>query len=150
MDEARIGVEGYCLTVPDSPRRPRHAHQRRDAVFPGDDGAMREHATSLDDQPLANSKRILVSALGNAVNQGMTLGPSRNRLHSVGSSPVLVEPIVGELALKNLTAAGKVQVHALGPSGERTHVVSAVEAAGGLSFGLSAEHRAMHYEIVRE
>ncbi len=106
--------------------------------------------TALDDQPLASSKRILVSALGNAVNQGMTLSPSRNRLQNAGASPVLVEPIVGQLVLRGLTASGKPRVHALGPNGERDHVVTAVEAAGGLSFGLSAEHHAMHYEIVRE
>jgi hypothetical protein len=106
--------------------------------------------TSLDDQPLASSKRILVSALGNAVNQGMTLGPSRNRLQNAGQSPVLVEPIIGRLTLRGLTAVGKAKVHALGPSGERDHAVTAAEASGSLSIGLSAEHRAMHYEIVRE
>ena len=106
--------------------------------------------TALDDQPLTASKRILVTALGNAVNSGMTLGPGRNRLANAGSSPVLVEPIVGRLSLRGLTAKGSVKVHALGPNGERDHAVAAIETAGGLSFGLSAEHRAMHYEIVRE
>jgi hypothetical protein len=106
--------------------------------------------TSLDDQPLAASKRILVSALGNAVNSGMTLSPSRNRLENAGVSPVLVEPIEGHLALRGLTAAGQPKVYALGPNGERDHTVEAVFAAGNLGFGLSAEHHSMHYEIVRE
>jgi Carbohydrate binding domain (family 11) len=106
--------------------------------------------SALDDQPLAASKRILVSALGNAVNSGMTLGPSRNRLENAGSSPVLVEPIVGRLSLRGLSAKGSVKVYALGPNGERDHAVTATETVGGLSFGLSTEHRTMHYEIVRE
>jgi hypothetical protein len=106
--------------------------------------------TALDDQPLAASKRILVSALGNAVNSGMTLGPGRNRLENAGVSPVLVEPIVGSLQLNGLTGGGSAKVHALGPNGERDHAVEVANTAGGLSFGLSADHRAMHYEIVRE
>jgi hypothetical protein len=106
--------------------------------------------TALDDQPLAASRRILVSALGNAINSGMTLSPGRNKLENVGSSPVLVEPIVGRLALDGLTGTGRSKVHALGPNGERDHAVPVVEAAAGLSFGLSADHRSMHYEIVRE
>jgi Carbohydrate binding domain (family 11) len=106
--------------------------------------------TALDDQPLATSKRILVSALGNAVNSGMTLGPGRNRLENAGVSPVLVEPIVGRLGLHALTGGGHAKVHALGPNGERDHAVEVVETAAGLSFGLSADHRTMHYEIVRD
>jgi hypothetical protein len=106
--------------------------------------------TALDDQPLAASKRILVSALGNAVNTGMTLSPGRNKLENAGVSPVLVEPIVGRLALDGLIGTGHAQVHALGPNGERDHAVAVGEAAAGLSFGLSADHRSMHYEIVRE
>ncbi|MES1186152.1 MAG: CIA30 family protein [Myxococcales bacterium] len=106
--------------------------------------------TALDDQPLAASKRILVSALGNAVNSGMTLGPGRNRIDDAGVSPVLVEPIVGRLALQGLTGAAAAKVHALGPNGERDHAVEVANTAGGLSFGLSADHHAMHYEIVRE
>jgi hypothetical protein len=106
--------------------------------------------TALDDEPIAASKHLLVSALGNAVNSGMMLGPGRDRLASAGTSPVLVEPIVGRLTLFGLTAKGHAVVHALGPNGERDHVVDAAERAGGLSFGLSAQHHAMHYEIVRE
>jgi hypothetical protein len=106
--------------------------------------------TALDDQPLAASKRVLVSALGNAVNSGMTLGPARNRIDNAGVSPVLVEPIVGRLALHGLTGAAAAKVHALGPNGERDHAVEVANTAGGLSFGLSADHHAMHYEIVRE
>jgi hypothetical protein len=110
--------------------------------------------TALTDQPLAASKRILVSALGNAVNTGMTLSPSRNRLENAGVSPVLVEPIVGRLALRGLLGTGHAKVYALGANGERDHTVETAETAGSgtwtVGFGLSAEHRCMYYEIVRE
>jgi hypothetical protein len=106
--------------------------------------------TALDDQPIAASKRILVSALGNAVNSGMTLKPGRDRLENPGLSPVLVEPIAGRLGLFGLTAKGRVTVYALGPNGERDHPVDVTDSADRLSFGLSEQHHAMHYEIVRE
>jgi hypothetical protein len=106
--------------------------------------------SALDDQPLSASKRILISALGNAINSGMTLSPGRNKLENPGVSPILVEPLVGRLALDGLTGTGHAKVHALGPNGERDHTVPVVEAGTRLSFGLSADDRSMHYEIVRE
>lgn len=106
--------------------------------------------SALDEQPLASAKHVLVSALGNAVNTGMTVTPGRNRLESAGSGPVLVEPIEGKLELHGLSAKGKTTVYALGPSGERDHVVPISESADGLGLTLAAEHHAMHYEIVRE
>ncbi|HYQ17574.1 MAG TPA: hypothetical protein VEQ58_17495, partial [Polyangiaceae bacterium] len=105
--------------------------------------------TALDDQPLASSKRILVSALGNAVNSGMTLTTGRNRLENVGSAPVLVEPIVGRLSLSAKPQA-RSTVYALGPSGERDHAVETEPGPSAVSFRLSAQHHTMHYEIVRE
>jgi hypothetical protein len=106
--------------------------------------------SALDDQPLATSKHVLVTALGNAVNKGMSLAPSGNRLHDLGSSPVLVEPILGKLELRSSATAGHAKVYALGQSGERDHAVPADESAGTLTLALSAEHHTMHYEIVRE
>lgn len=110
--------------------------------------------TSLTDAPIASSKHLLVSALGNAVNSGMTLGFGRNRLETTGTSPVLVEPIAGRLRLRgqSQSPASRVRVHALGASGERDHEVEVElpQGADTLGFRLSAQHRTMHYEIVRE
>ncbi len=106
--------------------------------------------TALDDLSLATSKRILVSALGNSVNSGMSLSFGRNRIENAGGSPVLVEPIVGRLRLSGGAAASHATVYALGPNGERDHRVEVEQSAGDLAFRLSAQDRAMHYEIVRE
>ncbi|RYZ02231.1 MAG: hypothetical protein EOO73_32440 [Myxococcales bacterium] len=103
--------------------------------------------SALDDQPIKTSKRLLVTALGNAVNTGMTLAPGRNRLVNPGSAPVLVEPIVGRLGLLGLAGKAPLKVYALGPNGERDHLVP-LSASGGIE--LAAQHRTMHYEIVRE
>lgn len=106
--------------------------------------------TALDELPIATSKHLLVSALGNAVNTGMTLSPGRNRLENVGASPVLVEPIAGRLSLHGAGAATTVAVHALGPNGERDHAVDVEQGSASFGFRLSAQHRTMHYEIVRK
>ncbi|MDF3067724.1 MAG: hypothetical protein K0R38_3325 [Polyangiaceae bacterium] len=106
--------------------------------------------TALEEQPIKSAKRLLLTALGNAVNTGMTLAPGRNRLVNAGSSPVLVEPIVGRLELIGLVGKEPVKVYALGPNGERDHAVPVLESVAGPSFELSAAHRTMHYEIVRE
>jgi hypothetical protein len=106
--------------------------------------------SSLDDQPLMSSKHVLVSALGNAVNRGMALAAGRDRVQNPGSSPVLVEPIIGQLKLARLTARGRAKVYALGPNGERDHAVDAQETPDSLSFGMAAEHHTMHYEITRD
>jgi hypothetical protein len=60
---------------------------------------------------------VLVSALGNAVNTGISLAPGGNRLMNAGTAPILVEPIRAKLTLSKLTGAPL--VYALGPSGER-------------------------------
>lgn len=107
--------------------------------------------TALDELPIATSKHLLVSALGNVVNSGMALNAGRNRLENLGSSPVLVEPIRGRLSLRRASSGeGRVTAFALGPNGERDHAVEVGEGKSGTRLSLSAQHRAMHYEIVRE
>jgi hypothetical protein len=108
-------------------------------------------ASSIGDEPIAAAKRVLISALGNAVNSGMSLGPSRNKLHDPGKSPILVEPIVGRVTLLGLTGAlDKVKVFALDANGQRAVELKPALGDKQLSFELSASHQAMHYEVARE
>ncbi len=108
-------------------------------------------ATSLTDEPLAQAKRVLVTAAGNAVNTGMKLDPGRSKFADAGRSPILVEPVRGSVALTGLAGAlDKVKVYALSPNGERVKEVAAEKAAGTLSFKLEAASRTLSYEVVRE
>lgn len=108
-------------------------------------------ASALTDEPIASAKRVLISALGNAVNSGMSLGPSRNKLHNPGTSPILVEPIRGRVTLSGLSGAlDKIEIYALDANGARTTEIKPTLGDKQLSFELSAAHQAMHYEIVRE
>lgn len=108
--------------------------------------------TSLDDVPLASAKRVLVSALGNAVNTGMSLAPGGNRLMNAGTAPTLVEPIRAKVTLSKLTGAPleKAHLYALGQSGERASEVPLVKDKGSLAFSIGAAQHAIHYELVRE
>jgi hypothetical protein len=106
--------------------------------------------TALDDQPIAASKRLLVSALGNAVNSGMSLSPSGNRLINVGTAPVLIEPIRGRITLQKLTGSlDKARAYALGASGERATDVTITREGATLRLELDPANKTMHYEIER-
>lgn len=107
--------------------------------------------TALDDAPIASAKRVLVSALGNAVNTGMSLAPGGNRIVNPGNAPTLVEPIRAKITLSKLTGAlDKARVFALGASGERLAEVPLTKGNGTLSLAIGPAQRTMHYEIVRE
>ena len=106
--------------------------------------------SSLDDQPIASSKHWLVTALGNAVNTGMKLAPSGNQLADPGKAPVLIEPIAGRVALRELDAGGGgLRGYALDAAGARRQEVELTERGGGAVLELSAKHRTMHYEVVK-
>ncbi len=105
--------------------------------------------TALGDAPIAKARRWLVTALGNAVNTGMALAPSGNRLANPGSAPVLIEPIRGAVTLRGLPyEASQLQAFALDAAGGRKEPVELVQGADGVELELAAEHQAMHYEIV--
>lgn len=107
--------------------------------------------SALDDAPIASAKRVLVSALGNAVNTGMSLAPGGNRLMNPGSAPILVEPIRAKVTLSKLTGSlEKARLYALGSSGERLGEVALVKGKGSLSFSIGPAQRTLHYELVRE
>ena len=108
-------------------------------------------ATSLSDEPLAQSKRLVVTAVGNAVNTGMKLDPARGKFADAGRPPILVEPVRGTVSLTNLTGAlDKVKVYALSPNGERLKEVAVEKSANGVRFKLEAANRTLSYEVVRE
>lgn len=107
--------------------------------------------SALDDAPIASAKRVLVSALGNAVNTGMSLTPGGNSIVNPGTAPTLVEPIRAKVTLIKLTGnLEKARAYALGSSGERMAEVPLVRDQGSLSLSIGPAHRTLHYEIVRE
>ncbi|MFZ5895717.1 MAG: CIA30 family protein [Myxococcota bacterium] len=107
--------------------------------------------SSLEDAPIATTRRWLVTAAGNAVNTGMALAASGNALADPGRAPILVEPIVGNVTLGKITGAlDKLKAYALLASGERGPEVPLTRTADGFVLPLSAASKTLHYEIVRQ
>lgn len=108
--------------------------------------------TALDDAPIASARRLLVTALGNAVNTGMVYGPSGNHLLHPGTAPVLVEPIRARITLQRLQGSlANTSAYALGSSGERVSPMALAPAGtDSVRFDIGPAHRTMHYEIIRE
>jgi hypothetical protein len=120
-------------------------HPSRLAVKLDNDYAM-VVATALDTADLAGAKHVLLTAVDNAINEGMTLEPSGDQLASKGGPRVLVEPVVGTVTLSLPNTEG-VRVWALDPSGRRTKAMQVRRVKGGLELALRASDKAMNYEI---
>ena len=73
--------------------------------------------TSLDDQPLTRSKRLLLTAVSRAENTGQVYNPSRTSLLDEGGPPILLEPVKATVTLKGIRAT---RVHILDHHGRRT------------------------------
>jgi hypothetical protein len=105
---------------------------------------------SLDTKPLAEASRLLVTALGNAVNTGMETVPEGNRLKNAGKEPVLVEPMEGRVRILNLKGdLSKAEIYALNASGERVKKIPFDRDKKDLTFEMKNEYQALNYEVVR-
>ncbi|MHC1767136.1 MAG: hypothetical protein AB9869_23010 [Verrucomicrobiia bacterium] len=74
--------------------------------------------TALDDQPIAQSKRLLlVATTGAAVNTGQRFAEDGKTLAEWGQGPVLMEPVVGLVALRGLESPSAIRGQPLTPEG---------------------------------
>ncbi len=74
---------------------------------------------ALDAEPIAQSRRLLLTTATRVENTGMKWDAARARVTEQGHSPTLVEPLVGTVTLKNLAGAKRVLAQALDGSGHR-------------------------------
>jgi hypothetical protein len=113
--------------------------------------------TSLDDErPIAESDRILVTALGRARNTGAVYGrptPAHKGNGTVavlaqGEAPVLVEPVLGRMALA-VRDPETMSVRLLDPAGKPGEAVAGDVAQGALVLLLPGEHKSLFYLLSR-
>ncbi len=105
---------------------------------------------SLDNKPVQEASRLLVTAVGNAINTGMETVPAGNRLKNPGKEPVLVEPMQGLIRILNLKGdATQLAVWALDGSGTRVKKVPFERDKKDLVFEMRGEYQALNYEVVR-
>jgi len=82
--------------------------------------------SALDDQPVARSNRLLLTAGALAANTGMEWNETRSALKQSGTAPTLIEPVTGDLVLRNLIGARQVTLAALDGRGQ--HLGSTIAA----------------------
>jgi hypothetical protein len=87
--------------------------------------------SSLDGQPLSQSRRMLLTTGARVANTGMTWNEKRTTLTDWGSAPPSLEPVVGKVTLRNLERAAAVEAVALDGAGRRGAPIPAVKTAAG-------------------
>ncbi|MFP4382048.1 MAG: hypothetical protein ACLFUS_16220 [Candidatus Sumerlaeia bacterium] len=106
--------------------------------------------SSLEEKPIAESRRLLITTVGNSINTGMKYGENMQTIEAIGEEPVLVEPIHGKIVLHNLKGdLSNAKVHILNASGMRMDEAEYALDGNRMSIPLKAEYQSMHYEIVR-
>lgn len=111
-------------------------------------------AGTLDGAPFAESSRILVLHLTDAINSGATFGEKqRYSILAKGSLPVLVRQGSATVALPD-RGRGRVEVFALDLSGQRVAEVPVTRADGRVSFAVETigpdQRTTLAYELVRK
>lgn len=105
--------------------------------------------SSLDNAPIAQSKKLLVTAVGKAENIGMGWNAARNSVgDSWGTGPTHVEGVYCDVQI--LTDAANAKVFALDPSGARLRQVASSLKKGILTFSISPAMRSVWFEIAAE
>jgi hypothetical protein len=90
---------------------------------------------SLDGAPLSQSAKMLLTAGSRTANTGQQWNEKRNSLTNWGRTPVLIEPVVGTIKLKDLDGAAKVEAVALHGDGRPLgQPVAARKTSGGWEF----------------
>jgi len=74
--------------------------------------------SSLDGEPLARSRKMLLSAGSRIANSGMKWNEAHTHLISQGGAPTLIEPIAGTVFLSNIEMANGVSVFPLDGAGK--------------------------------
>lgn len=102
-------------------------------------------AISLDGQPLAQSKKILLTALARMEYTGQVWTPNRKGLVEWGKLPALFEPVDGLVEINSSQATLK--VIALNEHGEPSREVPVRKTERGFSFSVK-EGRTLWYQII--
>jgi hypothetical protein len=100
--------------------------------------------TPLDDLPLAESKRILITALARDKQSGATYSEDGTKLLSMGTAPLMLEPVQAKL---HFTGGKPKSVKSLDPNGMARPTSLLIEADG--SFRIDGTHQAYYYEVRR-
>ena len=101
--------------------------------------------TAMDQKPIPQSRRLLLTLVGKVENQGMVWNAARTSVgNQWGQGPTVAEGIPATVTLK---MDGPRHVWALDGTGKRTGNVSTVYANSNLTFTVGPQYRTLWYEI---
>ena len=103
--------------------------------------------TSLNDNSIATSNRVLLSLVGNSRNHGQVLSEDGKYIKIGGDNTILTEQIVGTVTLKGVS--GNYKVYSLNSDGSRKAEISVTNNGNTISFTLTRDTKAMNFEIVK-
>lgn len=97
---------------------------------------------------IKTSDHLLLNASATMRNAGSEYSTDGLEITGIGDSPILVEPVTGEVTLRSFDTF---EVYALNTSGQRTNrvVQTSKDSHGYTVIHLSSEDKTMNYEIVR-
>ena len=105
-------------------------------------------ASSAGAQPIAEAKRLLVTAIARVSPTGFAyVDPWKRDTADPGRAPLLAEPVVGSLVWKR---KGAVKAYALDNSGKRVGPAKVVKEAEGSRLVIDGKVPALHWEMVVE
>jgi hypothetical protein len=102
--------------------------------------------TALDDRPIPQSGRLLITAAARAENSGMVYGPGKTKALDAGRAPLLVEPVRGKVQLAVEQPLTAVEVYPLDSVGRRQGLLVAGKDDGTVTIPLVAN--SLWYEVV--
>lgn len=104
-------------------------------------------AVALDEQPLSESNRILVTLAARAENQDMGWNSLRTSVgKNWGHGPTIAERVPATLTL---AVSAPLKIYALSPDGSRHHEVPTRYDRGHLRWQVSPTDHTLHYELTK-
>ena len=117
-----------------------------DVKFELDNYYATAYLNSVDDKPLNESNKMLLTLAGDTRNTDQVMSDDESTIISKGKGPVLVEPVTGTVTIKSSKA---VVITAISSKGQPIKTIRPRPVKGGYSFKLEASTKAMHYQITR-
>jgi len=103
----------------------------------------------LDGQPVARSRKILITACGRCENVGMEFSTDRRTVgRGWGGPPVRIEAVTGAVKV-DAGGSGEWSCHALAPDGRRLQRVTVAARDDAITVPLSPRHATMWYLLER-
>ena len=118
-----------------------------DVIFDIDNDFATVYLTSVGNDDIYKSERVLLSTVGHQLNTNQEMDETEQFIvdSKAGNGPILIEPVTGRITLKT---KNEISVYALDNSGQRTQELSVAATDGKKSFDLIKT--AVNYEIVQK